>query len=306
MIFTTMWPIFGLICVGFLLARKGFPNAGFWPEAERINYFLLFPALLLSNAAKAQLRDPDILRLGAAGAITILAATMILYAVRKLRPMPAGRFGPMLQGVVRFNTYVSLAVLTASSGGAGLERAAVYLAVAVPLVNVLSILALTDKGQGHSYARMAVTMLRNPLIIACLVGLALAISGIGLPFGTDRFFGLLGQGSLPLGLLCVGAALQPAALGRDAVALTVASVVRLLAMPLLALGIATVFGLGEAETLVLIIFSAVPTAPTAYVLTRQMNGDGPLMAGIVTAQTLASVATVPLVLFAARMLVVGP
>ena len=50
------------------------------------------------------------------------------------------------------------------------------------------------------------------------------------------------------------------------------------------------------EALVLVVFSAIPTAPTAYVLTRQMGGDGTLMAGLVTAQTLLGVLTIPLVL----------
>ena len=42
--------------------------------------------------------------------------------------------------------------------------------------------------------------------------------------------------------------------------------------------------------------SAVPAAPTAYILTRQLGGDGSLMAGIITGQTLVAVLSLPLVL----------
>ncbi|WP_417720744.1 AEC family transporter [Salipiger sp.] len=296
MLLITIWPIFALICLGFVLARSSFPSAEFWPAAERINYFLLFPALLVSSLARAPLQDPTVLRLGAAAVATILAAALALALFRRLRPMPAARFGPVLQGVVRFNTYLVLSIVAILAGTEGLERAAVILAVAVPLVNVLSIFALTEGAGGGTPRVLLRAILRNPLILACVAGFALALSGIGLPLGTGDFLRLLGQGSLPLGLLCVGAALKPMSLHRDMAALTGACLVRLLAMPLLAALAGAGFGLSGVEALVLVVFSAVPTAPTAYVLTRQLNGDGNFMAGIVTSQTLASVLTIPLVL----------
>nr|WP_254899251.1 AEC family transporter [Thalassococcus arenae] len=278
------------------MARLGFPAPGFWPEAERINYFVLFPALLVSSLAQAPVTDPALLRMGGAAVTVILLAASALVLVRIVRPMPAARFGPIVQGVVRFNTYLGLAVTTSLAGQAGLARAAVLLAVAVPLVNILSILALTEAGIGNRGARMARAILRNPLILACLAGIALALAGTGLPWGIGTVLDLLGRASLTLGLLCVGAALQPAALRRASADLAGIGAVRLIAMPVLAAGIGMAFGLDGVEALVLVIFAAIPTAPTAYVLTRQLGGDATLMAGLVTAQTLAAVATIPLML----------
>ena len=237
------------------------------------------------------------LRLGGAAVVIILIAALALSLTRRARPAPAARFGPVLQGTVRFNTYLGLAILATLSGPAGIERAALYLAIAVPLVNVLSIMALTEAGQARTPLSMLRTMARNPLILACLGGIAMALTGWGLPFGTGRFLDLVAQASLPLGLLCVGAALQPAALRRDGLTLATTAGLRLLLMPLLAALIARAFGLTGTEALVLVVFSAIPTAPTSYVLTRQLNGDGTLMAGIVTSQTLAAIATIPLVLW---------
>ncbi|KAA2312507.1 AEC family transporter [Pseudooceanicola sediminis] len=296
MLFFTIWPLFAMICLGFILARSRFPSEAFWPAAERFNYFVLFPALLVSSLVAAPLRDPAILRLGGAAVATVLLASAGLVVLRRLRPVPAARFGPALQGVVRFNTYLGLAVTATLAGPEGLGRAAVVLAVLVPLVNVLSIIALSERSEGQSATLLIRTILRNPLILACIAGMTLALSGIGLPFGSDRLVKLLAQGSLPLGLLCVGAALQPAALRREVTALAGNSALRLLAMPVLGAVIGGLFGLNGVEALVLVIFCAIPTAPTAYVLTRQMNGDGTLMAGIVTAQTLAAVVTIPVVL----------
>lgn len=298
MLILTIWPIFALILLGAALARGGVPGAGFWPAAERLNYMLLFPALLVATLADAPLSDPALLRLGGAVVLTILIAFALLVIFRRLRPMPASRFGPSVQGVIRFNTYLGLAVTASLAGPAGVERAAVLLAIAVPLVNVLSIAALTEAGAGAAgtLRRMARAIWTNPLILACVLGFALALGGVGLPFGADRFMGLLGQASLPLGLLTVGAALRPAAVGRDVAALAGVGVARLVLMPVLAAGVAWALALGGTEALVLIVFAAIPTAPTAYVLTTQLRGDGPYMAGLITSQTLASALTLPLIL----------
>ncbi|MBV7409666.1 AEC family transporter [Maritimibacter sp. DP1N21-5] len=296
MLFTTIWPLFALIVLGFGLARAGFPSREFWASAERLNYYTLFPALLITSLVRAPMGDPAILRLGGAAVVTILVATALMLAGRALRPTPPSRFGPALQGVIRFNTYLGLAVTGSLLGTEGLTRAAVYLAVAVPLVNVISIFALTDGRTLRRPGMLARMLLTNPLILGCLIGATLALSGIGLPFGTDGFLDLLARASLPLGLLCVGAALQPATLRREIGVLAGNAALRLAALPVLAFGIGWALDLPETEALVLVIFSAIPTATSAYVLTRQMGGDGTFMAGIVTLQTLASVVTIPLVL----------
>ncbi|WP_019954442.1 AEC family transporter [Yoonia vestfoldensis] len=296
MIILTIWPLFALICLGFVMARAGFPEPGFWPAAERVNYYILFPALLVGSLAMAPLGDPAIWRLGGAAFVTICIAALGLYGWRWFRPTPAARFGPAVQGVIRINTYLGLAITTSLSGAAGIERAAVVLAVVVPLVNVLSIMALADQGGPNRLYATLRLMGRNPLILACLLGITLALTGIGLPFGSATLLSLLGQGSLPLGLLCVGAALRPGALRSDLVAIGTNSTLRLIGMPALAVVMAWTFGLNGVEALVLVIFFAIPTAPTSYVLTRQFGGDAPFMAGLVTAQTLASVLTIPLIL----------
>jgi malonate transporter and related proteins len=297
LLFFTIWPLFGLICLGYIFFQRGFPDLGFWPAAERINYFLLFPALLVSSLADAPVRDPQMVRLGGAAVVTILIAALAMSLARRTYPMPAARFGPLLQGTVRFNTYLGLAILATLAGPVGIERAALYLAIAVPLVNVLSIMALTEGGQARAPLVMLCTMARNPLILACLMGITLSLTGWGLPFGIGRFLDLLAQASLPLGLLCVGAALQPNALRLDGPAMIISGAVRLLLMPLLAALTARIFDLNGTEALVLVVFSAIPTAATSYVLTRQLNGDGTLMAVIVTSQTIAAIATIPFALW---------
>jgi malonate transporter len=290
-----LWPLFALIVAGYLLRRQAFPNEAFWPGAERLNYFILFPALLLSSLATAPLDNPALPRLALAVMLGLGLAWLALLLVRRVRGWPAGRFGAFSQGTLRFNTYLGLATVGSLFGQPGLSLAALMLALMVPTVNVLSVWSLTAE-RGVSARSLLLPILKNPLILACLAGALINLSGIGLPGGSERLLGLLAAASLPLGLLCVGAALKPEQLSGEVPALLSNSLLRLLAMPLLAWSVAYGLQLPPMESTLLVLFFALPTAPTAYVLTRQLGGDSQLMAGIITLQPLLAAASLPLLL----------
>ncbi|MGE8496849.1 MAG: AEC family transporter [Pseudomonas sp.] len=290
-----LWPLFALIVAGYYLRRRAFPNEEFWPGAERLNYFILFPALLFSSLAKAPLNNPALPRLAMAVMLGLGIGWLALLLVRRLRSWPAGRFGAFSQGILRFNTYLGLAAVGSLFGQEGLTLAALMLALMVPTVNVLSVWSLTAE-RGVSARSLLLPIIKNPLILACLGGALVNLSGLGLPGGSDRLLGLLAAASLPLGLLCVGAALKPEQLTGEIPALAWNSVLRLLAMPAVAWAVAYGLDLPLMESTVLVLFFALPTAPTAYVLTRQLGGDSQLMAGIITLQTLLAAGSLVLIL----------
>ena len=290
-----LWPLFALIIAGFYLRRWNFPNEEFWPGAERLNYFILFPALLFSSLARAPLNNPALPRLGLAVMLALAIGWVALLVIRRIRGWPAARFGVFTQGVLRFNTYLGLAAVGSLFGQQGLTLAAIMLALMVPTVNVLSVWSLTAE-RGVSARSLLLPIAKNPLILACLAGALINFSGIGLPFGSDRLLSLLAAASLPLGLLCVGAALRPEQLGGEIPALGWNSPARLLAMPLMAWLVAYALHLPAMESTVLVLFFALPTAPTAYVLTRHLGGDSQLMAGVITLQTLLAAASLPIIL----------
>ncbi len=290
-----LWPLFALIVAGYALRRWNFPGEAFWPAAERLNYFILFPALLLSSLATAPLDNPALPRLALAVMLGLGLGWIALLGIRRLRGWPAGRFGAFSQGILRFNTYLGLAAIGSLYGKPGLVLSALLLALMVPTVNVLSVWSLSAD-RGVSPRSLLLPILKTPLILACLGGALINLLGLGLPGGSDRLLSLLAAASLPLGLLCVGAALRPQELSGEKAALVWNAGLRLLLMPLLAWSVAIALHLPALESAVLVVFFALPTAPTAYVLTRQLGGDGQLMAGIITLQTLLAAASLPLVL----------
>jgi malonate transporter len=290
-----LWPLFALIIAGYCLRRGNFPSATFWPGAERLNYFILFPALLFSSLARAPLDNPALPHLALAVLLSLGLAWLLLLLLRRLYGWPAARFGAFAQGALRFNTYLGLAAIASLYGAPGMQLAALLLALLVPAVNVLSVWSLSADS-AVSGRSLLLPILRNPLILACLGGALVNLSGLGLPGGSERLLSLLAAASLPLGLLCVGAALQPRELRGEVMPLFGNSLLRLLGMPLLAWAVAYGLQLPSLERSILVLFFALPTAPTAYVLTRQLGGDSQLMAGIITLQTLLAAASLPLLL----------
>ncbi|MCR4180213.1 AEC family transporter [Providencia vermicola] len=290
-----LWPLFALIAMGFVLRRSSMISTDFWPSAEKLNYFILFPALLINSLGSAPLDSPKLPYL--AGAIFfVLAISSVLVLIFKfIFNMSIPRFGAHIQGITRFNTYLGLAIIADLFGIDGIAIAAVIMAILVPSCNVIAVLALTS-GSKVSFKQLFLPIIKNPLILSCLIGILLNLSPIGLPFGSDQLLKLLAAASLPLGLICIGAALQTSTLRKEFKPLMTSTLLRLLAMPVLAVFTAKLFSLPEFETVLFVIFFAIPTAPTAYILTRQLNGDSQLMAGIITLQTVIAVITLPLVL----------
>lgn len=292
-----LWPLFALIVLGYACRRLRFPNEGFWPGAERFNYFVLFPALLFRSLATAPLDAPSLPRVALCVGLVLASGWIALVVLRGLLRWPATRFGVFVQAILRFNTYVGLAAIGAVFGPDGLAFVAVLLAITVPVVNVLSVHAFAAEGSVR-LSHLALAILRNPLILACLLGFVVNVTGLRLAGGTDGLLSLLAATSLPLGLLCVGAALQPQELRQETTALFVSSAGRLVLVPLVAYGVVRALGLPPMETAIVVLFFSLPTAPTAYVLARQLGGDAHLMAGIITLQTLLSAATLPVVIWA--------
>jgi predicted permease len=289
-------PILALILVGFVLRSREFVPAATWAGIEKITYYVLFPALLvhsLGNQHFAGTAWPAML-LVVAG--TLLAAALALIGWHRLRGVASGpTFTSIFQGGVRFNTYIALAVAQGFFGAEGLALAAVAAGLLIVLINLMCIWAFSVWGDREGVARQSLfrQVAANPLILGCVVGGALSVSGLGVPGVLDEILEIIGRAALPLGLLAVGAALRPRAVRGHAGAIGVASLVQFGLKPLVAVGLAGAAGLEGAAAGVVIIAFMTPTASSGYILARQLGGDTETMASIITFQTLFAFAAMP-------------
>ncbi len=203
----SLFPLVALIASGYLFKKYRFFSDEFWAGAEKLNYYILFPALLFSTLSTAKIDLQSLSTAIIAMLIVVLAVTIFLYLLRVFWHIPPARFGVHVQSMVRFNTYIGLALVTSLFKSEGMAILAILLALCIPLVNVISVLALTSK-EHMALKPVLIALLKNPLIASCVVGAAVNALHIPIWEGFSSFIKLFSASSLPLGLLCVGAALQ--------------------------------------------------------------------------------------------------
>ena len=297
-------PVLALIMAGFLIQRTNVLPPTFWPSAEKLTYFLLMPATLIHSMAGKQIGSLPWVRilLTVEGAVLASAALLMLWWLTH-RHMGGPAFTSLFQGGVRFNTFVVLALAENLFGKDGLFLAAMGAGFMIILINVLCVSAFSiavSNGTKLSVKRLLIDLLRNPLIIGCVIGVGVNISGFKLPLAIDGILALGGKAAFPVGLMAVGAAYRAENLMLHWHPLLVTSSVQFICKPLIAWSLATYLGLtGTALSVAVLLFS-VPTAPSAYILSRQMGGDHDSMAAIITVQTCVSFITLPLTVWLLR------
>lgn len=299
-VFSALAPVFLLILLGYFLKRRRLVADGFWVPAEKLTYFVFFPALLCVNTATADLGQFPVLPMMAglvAGILTVAALVMAL-APR------LGLHGPVLtsvfQGSIRPNTYVGIAVSYALFGDIGLTLVAACIVASVPTVNLLSVAVLArhagPPGQPAGWRPIAVEVARNPIIMGVLLGVLLNATGVGSPPVVGPLLEILGRASLPIGLMAAGAGLEFAGVRSAGRLVAATATVKLAVLPALTFIAFQALGVGGLTATVGVVYAALPCSASSYVLARHMGGDAVLMAGIITATTLAAMAVLPAVL----------
>ena len=290
-------PEFALILLGVLLRRFAWRSAEFWVDLERLVYYVLFPVLLLRTTLSA-----DLAATGAGTAVlaavgATVAGALLGAGVRWLPGVDRMTAASGWQTAFRFNSFIALALVD-DRGIGSLALMGVLLGISVPLVNVLAVTALARSApegpEGRRGPGVLGAIVRNPLIIATVTGLAGNLAGLSLPAPVDATFSRIAAAAVPLGLLAVGAALRLAGLARgQRLLVTYLGAVKLLAVPAVAWGLTEVLGVEGEQRFVVLAFAAVPPATASYVLAARMQGNGVMVAAQVSAATTAALLTLP-------------
>ncbi|ESR23604.1 AEC family transporter [Lutibaculum baratangense] len=293
-------PVLLVIATGWGLTRSGIIPPMQRGGIEKLAYFVLFPCLIVGTLAGAELGALPWRALGA----TLFLSVVVMAGVCLLLKKPLQRrlrldgpgFTSIFQGSTRWNTFIALALAGSLYGGEGLALIAVAMVAMIPVLNVMAVAVLAQNtgSTTPSLASLGREIARNPLIAACVVGLAAAGLGLGLDNVIGATLDIFGRGALGVGLLAVGMGLDLSALRRPRLAHWAGCALRLVLMPAVGLAFAMTFGLSGTALGAALIALAVPTAPASYLLARQMGGDAELMAELITLQTICAMLTLPL------------
>jgi predicted permease len=291
-----LFPDFSLILCGYLVCRYTALDRSVWQQVDALVYFFLFPVLLFQSIVKSPLDLGAASRLMGAGWALGLSGIAMAYALPHIpvikRWIDSRDHASSAQVAFRFNSFIGLAISDRVAGPQGVQLFAVLIGVCVPLFNVGAVWPMARHAQ-RGFAR---ELARNPLIIATASGLVANLLGFAIPLWLETSVSRIGAASLALGLMAAGAGMQLGAMARaKTLAVSVLSIRHLL-LPLAACAIAKLIGLSRVETTVLLVFSALPTASSCYVLASRMGYDGAYVAALVTLSTMLGVFSLPFAL----------
>lgn len=289
-------PTLLLLVLGNVLRRYDFLSLSFWRAADKLTYFILFPALLVTKVAVVNLSAIDFGQLLAFIVLYFSVISALAYALYYFSLATVPQFSSIYQGVLRFNSYVFFAIIAAVWGEQTLATAALITGVCIPVVNVCCVAAFSFGSGKLSIKSTLFSMLKNPLIIASLLGFVANGFPVLLPRVLFDTLLILSNAALPLALLSVGAAVQVKKLFSSQgefshVVLWGSTLIRLLVVPMIAVLIVRLLGIDTTVGQMLVMFAAVPTATSSFILSKQLGGDAELMASMISLQTVVAMLT---------------
>ncbi len=300
--FIALLPVFIVILVGYGLRRSALIAEDHWLAIDHVCYYVLFPAIIFKEIAAADFSHVPVWSMALAMILGISTMFALLLAVR--RPLTAAmdlngpQFSSLFQGATRWHTFIALAIIPIYFGQPALALGGLSAAAMTPLLNIVNVAVISVHGSGAKMnARaMVFSILKNPFVLSSLGGVVWQLLHLPMPAMGIQVLDMIGKGALGLALLAVGAGLRiDEALSTKGPVL-LATFLKLLAMPAFMAGWLWVLGVSGEAAAVAILCGAVPTGSGAYVLAKQMGGDAPMIASILTLQVICAAVTIPLVL----------
>ena len=298
-IISALIPIFLLILVGYYFKYINFPINGFWNGADKLTYYVLMPTLLVYKLSNVTLQNNDYTSYVISALMSIVVIFLFLLIIQKIMKYDNSSFTSIMQGSIRFNTYVFLALVNAIFSDIGLVLAILLITFVIPLINLLCITTFSIYTQKDKFSinKFLKSIFYNPLIIACIIGGTINYTGINIPIVINHTLNIISQAALPMGLISVGVGLSLKELSSTKNELFTASIIKLIISPIVFYIMAYLFEINDILIIsILIIFASMPTAPSAYILARQLGGDTKLMSSLISVQTLLAIITLSFII----------
>jgi predicted permease len=298
-VLTTILPVFGLIALGFLCARSNFIGAAGGQGLSQVVFNLAMPALLFRTVAVIDRQSLSPWPLWAAlfGGIAIvwIVTSLIARNTKLIDAVPASAaMGACFGNIAMLGLPLSLAHFG--------DRAALpvgfILSIHAPVMWLAAVLHIEASGHGHlpsfvTVARqLAIQLIRNPIVLALLLGSLWRATSFGLHPVADRFLELLGEAGIPMSLVALGLSLAAYSLKGQWRGIVTLLVLKMLLLPLAVWVIACfVLDLDAFWAQIAIVLAAMPTGANAYLFTQRYESGTATVSGAIALGTALSLVT---------------
>ncbi|AOB33778.1 transporter [Bordetella sp. H567] len=298
-VITAALPVFALILVGWLAARRRLLGATASDVLNRFVVYLSLPALLfraMSQVTWEQLAHPGYVLSFLGGIAAAFAVALIAHrgkhtaltdiSIEALSNSYAnvGFMGIPLCLVLFGQQSLAPAVV------ATLMTACVLFGVSIALIE-----ADQRHGQhlGKTAAKVGAALIRNPLLVSPVLGFAWAVTGLPLPESMDRFMVLLGNAASPCALIAIGLFLAQTEAGGNGVVVARVVAAKLLVQPAVTAALAFgVFTMPPVWSWTAVLLSALPIGTGPFILAQLYGRDARVASRTILLSTLASVLTI--------------
>jgi len=307
-VLNSLVPIFAVIGLGVVLRKREFLSGDATQSFNRFAYYFALPLFLFYKLAGSPLGTGNANRF----MVTMLGATLVTavvsWAVTVLVGTKFSSRGALIQASFRGNlAFMGLPLVMFTIYELPDEQkiqieTAMLLAFAPVIIfyNVaaVAVLAIYNKESGAKFSWVSVirNIVFNPLLIACVAGLVVQLSGWEIPTAIERTCVVVGNSAFPLALLGIGSQLASISVSGQWLDALVATSLKCVLCPVVGWLFAALLGLTGVDLQVVVILCATPTAVSSYVLADQMNGDADLAASTVVIGTACSMVTLTLLL----------
>lgn len=298
-VLTTILPVFGLIALGFICARTKFIGPAAGQGLSQVVFNLAMPALLFRTVAviDQQSLSPWPLWVALFGGIAIvwLVTTVLASTTKLIDAAPASA----AMGASFGNLAMLGLPLTLAHFG---DRAALpvgfVLSIHAPILWLAAVIHIESSGHGHlpsllTIARqLASQLIRNPIVLALLLGSLWRVTGLGLHPVPDRFLELLGEAGIPTALVALGLSLAAYSLKGQWRGILTLMALKMVLLPVAAWLIARhVVGLEPFWTQIVLVLAAMPTGANAYLFAERYATGTASVSGAIAVGTALSLVT---------------
>ena len=291
-------PIFFLIVIGYVLSRLELWNEYFLKIANDLAFKCFLPVLLFYNVATANIFEVIDVPLIAFACISVCLLCACLFILVPIFVKDKKRIGVIIQGTFRSNFLLFGVPLGLSIGGeSGAVLAAVLAAFYVPVINMLSTIALYvySDAEDKSIKSALIGIISNPLIIGGIAGLIFSIVrnslNLELPVFIDSTLIQIKGIATPFAFMILGGDLKLTNLLNNIKLSLFAVVGKIIIIPAIMLSICISIGFNPLQMGILLAVYATPNAVSSYAMARNYEADYDLAGEIVTLSTVLSIIT---------------
>ena len=282
-VFSTVFPLVMIAAIGYGYGRWRQPDIKL---INQINMEVFVPLLVFVVLADQSVPMAHLGPVALGAGIVVLGSGLILWPFIALSPWSTKTFLPPMM----FNNVGNMGIplILLAFGEEFLAIAVVFFIVEMTLHFSLGVFIINPKMR-------LMSLLKQPVMLATLVGFAFAITGTGLPNNLYVPIEMLGQISIPLMLFTLGIRLTNIEFDDWHIGLA-GAVLCPISGVLVAIAAQQLLQLPAHQYAILIVFGALPPAVLNYMVAEQYQQEPKRVASIVLIGNLTALITIPLTL----------